>query len=145
MYNNISNNIKELREMTGLSQSEFASKYKIQKRTLQNWEQGISKAPEYFIDLLSKDILKTSDIEKTYSIIGKKGKYIYNDCKECLIDDKGNDINIKIPDFDKINKHNLGLYCDFLFEDYKNSAEYFINQCKADLKSDIVWDVLDDE
>lgn len=144
MCSNISNNIKELREMTGLSQSEFASKYKIQKRTLQNWEQGISKAPEYFINLLSKDILKTNDIEKTYSIIGKKGKYIYNDCKEYLIDDKGNDINIKISDFDKINKHNLGLYCDFLFEDYKNSIEDFINQCKGDIKSDMIWTTFDD-
>lgn len=143
MYNNISSNIKRLRKITGLSQSEFASKYKIQKRTLQNWEQGISKAPEYFIDLLSKDILKTNDTTKTYTITGKKGKYIYNDCKGRLIDDKGNNINIKIPDFDKINKHNLGLYCDFLFEDYKNSIKDFINQCKGDIKSDVIWTTFD--
>lgn len=145
MCNNISSNIKELREITGLSQSEFASKYRIQKRTLQNWEQGVSNPPEYFIYLLSKDILKTDNIIETYSIIGKKGKYTYNDYKGCITDNEGNIINIKIPDFYKINKHNLGLYCDFLFEDYKNSTEYFINQCKADLKSDIIWDVLDDE
>ena len=33
-------NIKEVREKTGLSQSEFAARLHISPRTLQNWEQG---------------------------------------------------------------------------------------------------------
>ena len=32
--------IKEVREKTGLSQSEFAARLHISHRTLQNWEQG---------------------------------------------------------------------------------------------------------
>ena len=32
--------VKELRKKTGLSQSKFAEKYKINLWTLKNWEQG---------------------------------------------------------------------------------------------------------
>ena len=35
------NDIKQLRQRTGLSQSKFAQKYNISVRTLQQWEQGI--------------------------------------------------------------------------------------------------------
>ncbi len=49
--------IKELRESTGLSQSKFAEKYHIPVGTLQHWEQGVRKPPEYVVYLLS-EILK---------------------------------------------------------------------------------------
>lgn len=39
--------IKELRARENLSQSRFAEKYHISKRTLQNWEQGIRRIPDY--------------------------------------------------------------------------------------------------
>ena len=45
-------NIKELRTKTGLSQSEFAKRFEIPVRTLQQWEQGAQKPPSYVVDML---------------------------------------------------------------------------------------------
>ena len=45
--------IKELRESTGLSQSKFAEKYHITEGTLQHWEQGVRKPPEYVVYMLN--------------------------------------------------------------------------------------------
>lgn len=50
--------IKELRESTGLSQSKFAEKYHIPVGTLQHWEQGVRKPPEYVEYLLNCLITK---------------------------------------------------------------------------------------
>ena len=44
--------IKELRVCEGLSQREFAEKYSIPVRTLQEWEQRRSQPPVYFEQLL---------------------------------------------------------------------------------------------
>lgn len=45
--------IKEIRALTGLSQSKFAERYGISVRTLQGWESG-KKCPEYFLNLLER-------------------------------------------------------------------------------------------
>ena len=45
--------IKEIRNKTGLSQSQFASKYNIPVRTLQGWEIG-KHVPEYVVQLLNR-------------------------------------------------------------------------------------------
>lgn len=39
--------IKSLRHATELSQREFSDRFGIPLGTLRNWEQGISKPPEY--------------------------------------------------------------------------------------------------
>lgn len=44
--------IKELREKTGLSQSKFAEYLNISVRTVQYWEQGKRKPPEYVTELI---------------------------------------------------------------------------------------------
>ncbi|MDO4198443.1 MAG: helix-turn-helix domain-containing protein [Erysipelotrichaceae bacterium] len=49
-------NIKELRQKTGLSQKEFAGRYSLSVRTLQQWEQGISEPMEALLILIEKDI-----------------------------------------------------------------------------------------
>ena len=41
--------IKELRQMTHMSQSKFAEKYKINKSTLQKWEGGFAKTPPHYL------------------------------------------------------------------------------------------------
>lgn len=48
--------IKELRTLTGLSQQGFADKYKIPKRTLQDWEYNKRTPPEYVISLLERAV-----------------------------------------------------------------------------------------
>lgn len=47
-------NIKKLREDLKMSQSEFAECFGFNLDTLQNWEQGRSKTPEYVFNLLFK-------------------------------------------------------------------------------------------
>lgn len=44
--------IRRMRIAAGLSQSQFADKYGIPKRTIEDWERGIRKPQQYVIDLL---------------------------------------------------------------------------------------------
>ncbi len=46
--------IKELRAITGLSQRQFAEKYHINYRNIQNWEQGTRSVPEYVVYMLER-------------------------------------------------------------------------------------------
>ncbi|XME01479.1 helix-turn-helix domain-containing protein [Lachnospiraceae bacterium C1.1] len=46
--------ILELRQKTGLSQSQFAKKFHLNVRTVQTWEQGVRKTPEYVIWLIER-------------------------------------------------------------------------------------------
>lgn len=49
-------NIRELRTRLGDTQSEFATRYNIPFRTVQNWESGVRKPPQYILDLLENRI-----------------------------------------------------------------------------------------
>lgn len=44
--------IKKIRELTGLNKTQFAEKYHIPFRSIQNWELGIRECPEYVLELL---------------------------------------------------------------------------------------------
>lgn len=44
--------IKELREQTYLSQSKFAQIVNIPTANIAKWEQGVSKPPEYVVNLV---------------------------------------------------------------------------------------------
>ncbi len=46
--------IKEIRALTGLSQGKFADRYGIPVKTLQNWEIGRTRPPEYVLKLLER-------------------------------------------------------------------------------------------
>ncbi|WP_455057835.1 helix-turn-helix domain-containing protein [Jutongia sp.] len=46
--------IKEIRDITGLSQVEFGKKYDIPRRTIQNWETGERQCPPYMLKLLER-------------------------------------------------------------------------------------------
>ena len=46
--------IREMRTELGDTQSEFATRYNIPFRTIQNWETGVRKPPEYIIELLGQ-------------------------------------------------------------------------------------------
>ncbi len=47
------NQIKELRKQTGMSQKEFAEHLGIPLRTIENWESGKRNPPEYIPRLIS--------------------------------------------------------------------------------------------
>ena len=50
-------NLRELRMQLGDTQSEFAQRYHIPFRTVQNWETGVRKPPEYIMELLENRIM----------------------------------------------------------------------------------------
>lgn len=51
---NAAERIRNLRKLTGLSQTAFGKKYGIPMRTIQNWETGVNEAPGYVISLLER-------------------------------------------------------------------------------------------
>ncbi len=75
-------NVKEIRAMTGLSQSDFATKYKIPVSSLQNWEIGARKPPKYFVDLLEKAVQDDSQKDKLIKWLNPETAYemgyVYN-------------------------------------------------------------------
>lgn len=48
--------IKEMRALLGLTQAAFSKKYKIKKRTLEDWESGKSNPPEHVLYLLERAV-----------------------------------------------------------------------------------------
>lgn len=61
----ISVDIRDLRKQLGDTQGEFAKRYNIPFRTVQNWESGIRKPPEYILELLSHRIREDLVNKKT--------------------------------------------------------------------------------
>ena len=55
--------IKELRNFTGLSQQAFSDKYKIPKRTIENWEGGKRNPPDYVVTLLERVVLEDCKVK----------------------------------------------------------------------------------
>ena len=55
--------IKEIRAITGLTQSKFAEKYGLNKRTLQNWEGGANRPPQGFEKLLLRAVMEDQERE----------------------------------------------------------------------------------
>ncbi len=46
--------VKEIRQLTGLSQQKFGDLYNIPLRTVQNWESGTNEIPAYTLQLLER-------------------------------------------------------------------------------------------
>ena len=61
-------NIREMRMKLGDTQSEFAARYGIPFRTVQNWETGLRKPPEYIMTLLGERIREDLINRKTASL-----------------------------------------------------------------------------
>ena len=57
--------IRDMRILLGDTQSEFASRYGVPFRTIQNWEAGIRTPPNYVLDLLGQRICKDLVNRKT--------------------------------------------------------------------------------
>ena len=56
--------IKQIRELTGLSQRAFSTIYKIPKRTLEDWETKKHLPPEYVIYLLERAVKEDFGADK---------------------------------------------------------------------------------
>ena len=60
--------IREMRTRLGDTQSEFAARYNIPFRTVQNWETGLRKPPEYILSLLEDCIREDLVNRKTAAL-----------------------------------------------------------------------------
>lgn len=60
--------IREMRTRLGDTQSEFAARYNIPFRTVQNWETGLRKPPEYILSLLEDRIREDLVNRKTAAL-----------------------------------------------------------------------------
>lgn len=59
------NQIKELRESTGLSQTEFGKRLGgIPLRTIQNWENGVRNPPEWAVELIAFRVEHDENLKK---------------------------------------------------------------------------------
>ena len=55
--------IKELRTKSGMTQKEFAEYFEIPKRTVEDWDRGARKCPEYLIALMEYKLIKEAKIK----------------------------------------------------------------------------------
>ena len=53
---------KELRQVSGMTQKEFAEYFKIPKRTIESWDEGARKCPEYLLKLMEYKLTKENKI-----------------------------------------------------------------------------------
>lgn len=61
-------NIREMRIKLGDTQSEFAARYNIPFRTVQNWETGVRKPPAYIVSLLEQQVKEDLINRKTLNL-----------------------------------------------------------------------------
>ena len=130
-------NVKEIREATGMSQKAFAELYGIPLSTLRNWEQGTNSPAPYVLGLISRTLPCMNSTLK--EIQGKNGhSYYYDKNQNCVLDIKGNRIYVK-ENLEDIKTQNLPLYLDDLFERFYEIQEKFDRDCKYDKEEDIFW------
>jgi DNA-binding transcriptional regulator YiaG len=43
---------KELRAKSGMTQKQFSEYFGIPRRTIENWESGVNKCPQYLLNLM---------------------------------------------------------------------------------------------
>ena len=60
--------VTEMRELLGLSRAAFSRIYKIPIRTLESWEAGVRKCPDYVMYLLERAVRE--DAENQYKLVG---------------------------------------------------------------------------
>ncbi|MCC8047319.1 MAG: helix-turn-helix domain-containing protein [Clostridiales bacterium] len=66
--------IKEMRQLLGLSQAAFSQKYGIPKRSIENWEGGVNKCPDYVKELLERCVLEDGGKAMIINGIGSVAK-----------------------------------------------------------------------
>lgn len=60
----VQNEIKKLREQTGMNRKQFCEYFEIPYRTVTEWERGTRKMPDYVLRLLAYKIKMENFIEK---------------------------------------------------------------------------------
>ena len=128
--------MKELRAKTGMTQKEFAGRFRIPLSTLQKWEQGEASPPPYVVDLIAA-ALPGTDGERVFLGTGKRD-YYYDPARHTFYDAAGNGIPAHVK-VNEVNPTNLLLYLDDLFDAYNDACARFKRDCAYDKKENIVW------
>lgn len=129
--------LKELRDMTGMTQKAFADMYGIPLSTLRKWEQGEASPAPYVLKLIARTLPSTqTSLQK---IQGNDGAtYYYDVNKQTVADAKGNTIIIQ-ESLEGVKNQNLALYLQDLFEGFYEIQEKFNRDCRFDKMDDILW------
>ena len=136
MHGDVRMNIKEIREMTGQTQREFAESFGIPLGTLRRWEYGESTPAPYIIALIADKLpLRTASMQKIESA---NGTYYYDKEARVICDIKGTRIKIN-EDVADVNKQNLAIYASTLFESYYDAVARFDRDCRIDKNEGIIW------
>ena len=129
--------MKELRNMTGMTQKAFAEMYGIPLSTLRKWEQGESSPAPYVLRLIARTLPGTQAMLQ--KIQGEDGvTYYYDVNKQTVADAKGNTIMIQEV-LEGVKEQNLILYLQELFESFYEIQEKFNRDCHFDKEDDILW------
>ena len=139
--------LKDIRRIKKLSRQDVSDILDIPKRTIEDWEAGKRKAPDYVINLISEKLLKMTeeDIEeeKAYCVIEHKkstgSKIIFiGDRKDCLNleDEKRNKLT---QEQQLTTNYSTGKYKKYLQElDYSRELnEYSANLSMEEKKKTI--------
>lgn len=133
--------VRELRDLTGLSQSAFAKEYNIPVSTLRKWEQGEASPAPYVVELLARVIPGAErSMEK---IPYRKEIYYYSRARSEVYDAEGNAVRIHV-DLDGVKRQNLGLYLHDTFKDFYEARDRLERDCKYDLVEDFIWAEMDE-
>lgn len=129
-------NIKEMRELTGQTQKEFADSFDIPIGTLRRWEYGESTPAPYILKLIAEKLpMKKESMKKIESA---NGTYYFDSLTGTIADTKGTKIRVNV-DMNGVNEQNLVIYANSLFESYYEAVKKFIRDCNIDKKEDILW------
>lgn len=129
-------NIKELREMTGQTQKEFASRFGIPVGTLRRWEYGESTPAPYVLNMIAERIPARCDSLKKIEREGQT--YYYDEATQTLMDSSGTKIPVE-ESFDGVKEQNLSIYVKDLFDAYYDAVNRFNEDCRLDKKENILW------
>lgn len=91
-------NIREMRKSLGITQGEFASRYNIPFRTIQNWESGVRTPPDYVVrlleyqirlDLINRKTVELPKYDSRKSNLPKRSDYVgaiawLKDVRDCV-------------------------------------------------------------
>lgn len=129
--------IKEIREATNLSQSEFAKTYHIPLSTLRKWEQLVSFPPKYVVELLeasipayNKNLIKIVCEDNNVYYLNKENKKIFDNKRNCISFDEP---------IDGVIEANLPVYIKELFDDFYKIQNQFNRDLFLDKKEKIIW------
>lgn len=129
-------NIKEMRDLTGQTQKEFANMYGIPVGTLRRWEYGESTPAPYIVEMIAERLPFTD--ERLKKIKTYNGTFFYDEDAKQIIDIRGTRISIE-EDLNGVKEQNLAIYAKNLFDAYYEAVNRFNKDCKLDKQENIMW------